>query len=362
MNFSDHMFQVDYSLELGGWQKPKITPYAPFPVHTTASCLHYAINHFEGLSVYQNKESGVAQAFRVEDTLQSFYDSADYLDMPLFDKNELMKCLGELIKLEYKWFPQIDKIDFHQDRLGNKLKSLIGIDDESRLDRKKLKPQLYVRLVHISTYKVLGIKSSQETKLYAIVNPTIIDESDLKVKCSSNVVKSWPLGHGRLRLSGNLGSLLPTVQEAKEQGYDDILWMLDDYVKELTVQNVFIYWKSRYGQRELIIPQSNGCIFEGLIRKTVIDLKDEIEQDTGAKIVVRDVSIHELISAYREFRLIEMFSSSSSSKIQSISRLIYKDNLMELNPDQYLANFIRQKFDDITTTNIKPQFITQFTD
>lgn len=91
------------------------------------------------------------------------------------------------------------------------------------------------------------------------------------------MVKSWPLGHGKFRLSGNLGSLLPTIQEAKEQGYDDVLWLLDDYMKELTVQNVFIYWKSRFGQRELLIPINDGVIFEGLIRKTILEMRDEIE-------------------------------------------------------------------------------------
>jgi branched-subunit amino acid aminotransferase/4-amino-4-deoxychorismate lyase len=52
--------------------------------------------------------------------------------------------------------------------------------------------------------------------------------------------------------------------------------MLDDYIKELTVLNVFVLWKSRFGELELLTPSNNGTIFNGIARQTIIDLKDEI--------------------------------------------------------------------------------------
>jgi len=50
--------------------------------------------------------------------------------------------------------------------------------------------------------------------------------------------------------------------------------MLDDYIKEFTVLNVFVYWKSRYGTLELLTPPCDGCIFNGTLRRSLIDLKD----------------------------------------------------------------------------------------
>lgn len=79
--------------------------------------------------------------------------------------------------------------------------------------------------------------------------------------------------------------------------------------------NLFIYLKSRLGERQLLIPLGNGCIFDGLIRKSVIDLTDEIWDETGIKLIVRNISIHEIVNAYKEFRLLEIFGSSCSSKI-----------------------------------------------
>ena len=78
--------------------------------------------------------------------------------------------------------------------------------------------------------------------MYAIINPTIVDDRALKVACSSGVSKNWPLGHGSFSISSNIGSLTPCVMEAKEQGYDDVLWLLDDYILELSSKNIYIYW------------------------------------------------------------------------------------------------------------------------
>lgn len=88
--------------------------------------------------------------------------------------------------------------------------------------------------------------------------------------------KNWPLGHGRYRISGNFGPILPTVTDAKDNGFDDVLWLLDDYVKEMSNQNVFVLQQSRFGHVELLTPPDDGCIHDGLLRKTILELKDEI--------------------------------------------------------------------------------------
>ena len=69
-------------------------------------------------------------------------------------------------------------------------------------------------------------------------------------------------------------------------------------MKELTILNAFVLWKSRFGVVEFITPPDDGCIFNGVVRKTIIDLKDEIEKETGVIFHERNVSIHEIINAY----------------------------------------------------------------
>ena len=77
------------------------------------------------------------------------------------------------------------------------------------------------------------------------------------------------------------------MMDARSNGFDDVLWLLDDYVKEMTVLNVFALLKSRYGELELVTPPNDGCIFNGTERKTIIDLADEIykEYSVVAKVI-----------------------------------------------------------------------------
>ena len=121
--------------------------------------------------------------------------------MPIFDTNELFNCMKELVKIDQDWFP--------------------NLEDPG---------QLYMRMVHISTDPVMGVKTPTKTKLYLILSPTTLKHKMLSVKCSDGVNKNWPLGHGQYTVSGNLGPLVPYVSDAKMNGFDDVLWLLDDFI------------------------------------------------------------------------------------------------------------------------------------
>lgn len=123
-----------------------------------------------------------------------------------------------------------------------------------------------MRLAHISTDEVLGVRTARRTKLYGILNPTTLKPKTLKLKCTSNVFKNWPLGHGSYRVASNFGPLVPTITDAKNNGFDDVLWSLDGFIKEMTYINVFALIKSRFGVVELITPPNDGCIFNGSVR------------------------------------------------------------------------------------------------
>ena len=55
--FTDHMLSIDWDIEKG-WDKPRIIPYGPFKLDTSASSLHYGISVHEGISVVQNIMNG----------------------------------------------------------------------------------------------------------------------------------------------------------------------------------------------------------------------------------------------------------------------------------------------------------------
>ena len=94
-------------------------------------------------------------------------------------------------------------------------------------------------MTHASTDEVLGVRTSQMSKILCFLCPAFMKNKNLSVKCSDGVNKNWPLGHGQYTLGGNLGPLVPSITEAKNNGFDDVLWLLDEYVQEMTVLNVF---------------------------------------------------------------------------------------------------------------------------
>ena len=223
--------------------------------------------------------------------------------MPAFDTTELLECLKKLVIIDKDWFPELA--------------------DPS---------QLYLRLAHISTDEVLGVRTARRTKIFAIVNPTTLKPKTLRLKCTTDVFKNWPPGHGNFRIASNFGPLVPTITDAKNNGFDDVLWTLDGFVKEMTVINVFAVIKSRYGVVELITPPNDGCIFNGSVRKSIIELASEIERETGGiKVVERQLSIDEMVSASREGRFQEFFGGATSCNIQSVSRIVFEDEVIELN-------------------------------
>lgn len=195
--------------------------------------------------------------------------------------------------------------------------------------------------------------------MFAIINPTTLRPKTLKLKCSSNVFKNWPLGHGAFRVSSNFGPLVPTIQDAKNNGFDDVLWLLDGFVTEMTVINVFMLWKSRYGKLELITPPNDGCIFNGTVRKSVIELSDEIAKETGVQVSERNISMAEMVSAHQEGRLIEFFGGATSCNIQTISRIVYEDQSIELTETKF-ANYLNNKLTSIMSGSADHKWITSF--
>jgi len=105
--FTDHMLSIDYSADKG-WATPKIVPNMPFKIATTATSLHYGISAYEGISVVKNSVTGVPQGFRVNDSLKSFEESNEHVDMPKFSSPEFLKCIKQLVKLDEHWFPDLN--------------------------------------------------------------------------------------------------------------------------------------------------------------------------------------------------------------------------------------------------------------
>jgi branched-chain amino acid aminotransferase len=74
-----------------------------------------------------------------------------------------------------------------------------------------------------------------------------------------------------------------------------------------------------------------------------------VEEETNVIVKEKQISIHEIIQAHREGRLIEIIGCSTSSHIQPINKLVYKDQVIQLNTnkDSYYCNYFNNLITDI---------------
>ena len=137
--FTDHMFNMDYSVEKG-WHDPRIEPYAPIPMDPSTMVLHYGQGVFEGLKAYRTDAGGV-QLFRPLDNFQRMNRSSKQLCIPEHDPQFALEALKKLLEVEKDWVP-----------------SQPGTS-------------LYIRPTIVATDPFLGVRASFTYRFFIILSP-----------------------------------------------------------------------------------------------------------------------------------------------------------------------------------------------
>jgi branched-chain amino acid aminotransferase len=88
-----------------GWQSPQISEYAPLHLDPSCVVFHYAIECFEGMKAYKDKDSNI-RLFRPDMNMKRLNSSCKRLTLPAFNEEELLKCLKTLVKVDDHWIPK----------------------------------------------------------------------------------------------------------------------------------------------------------------------------------------------------------------------------------------------------------------
>lgn len=205
----------------------------------------------------------------------------------------------------------------------------------------------------------LGVLPPKEAKLFVVLSPVgpyfPTGFTAIKIICNEGVNRSWPGGFGYAKLGANYGPTLEYYQVIKEQGYQQILWLLDDNVTEVGVMNFFVYWINKKGQKELITCPLDGTILPGVIRDSIMNL---CKNEWNVNVSERHHSIHEVVEAIKEGRLLEAFGTGTAAIVCPIRELAYKGTNYTLikDPKQNIGELGKKIYDnllDIQTGVIK---------
>lgn len=295
-HFTDYMFEMDYN-DKEGWHDPHIVPYRDIPVSPANTTLHYGQAIFEGLKAY--RQGNKAVIFRPMDHLNRLNNSARILDIPEVPIEVAHEGLKKLISIEKEWIP------------------------------KEKGQSLYIRPFIFANDPYLGVNVSHNYKFLIILSPVAAyyahGFAPVKIMVEDTYVRAVRGGLGEAKTPANYAASLHAGLVAHQKGYDQTLW-LDGverkYIEEVGSMNILFKING-----EIVTPRLDGSILNGITRRTVL----AVSQSWGIPTSERSISIDEVISAYRDGILEEVFGSGTAAVISPVGVLAYKGEEMIIN-------------------------------
>ena len=290
--FSDHMLEADY--ENGEWKNVEIKPYQPLLLEPSLAALHYGQAIFEGIKAYRT-QNGEAVIFRPYDNFNRFNKSAARMCMPEVPEEIFVEGMKHLIELDKNWIPAMEE------------------------------HSLYIRPFMFSTDTQLGVKPSATYKFIILLSPTgPYYAQPMKIYVEEKYTRAAPGGVGFSKNAGNYGGSMMAAKEAQKLGYDQVLWtdaFEHKWLQEVGMMNVVFIINNTAVTPSL----EEGTILEGVTRASVLTLLAEM----GLKVEERRININEVMDAYKNGSLKEVFGTGTAATIAPIKELRYKDFVMQ---------------------------------
>lgn len=304
---TDHMFIVNYENE--EWVNPRIIPFRDLSIHPATMALHYGQSIFEGMKATKTYD-GRAVLFRPEMHAHRINHSARRMCMPEIPTELFMEAVHTLVDLERNWIPQQE---------GS---------------------AMYIRPFMFATDEYIGVSPSHKYTFIIFTLPVgPYYNKPVSLLAEHTYVRAAKGGVGQAKTCGNYAASLLPGKLAKENGYDQVLW-LDakefKYVQEVGTMNIFFVFND-----EVVTPLADGAILHGLTRDSII----KILKDRGKNIVERHLSIDEVKERYARGELKEIFGSGTAAVVANVSKLADGEMVMEFDEKDYdlsleLKNYI----------------------
>jgi len=197
---------------------------------------------------------------------------------------------------------------------------------------------------------VIGVKPSESYKFMIILSPTCpYYATPMRIYVEEKYTRAAPGGVGFAKNAGNYGASLRASAEAREKGYDQVLWtdaFEHKWLQEVGTMNVFFI----IGNTAVTPSLDEGTILEGVTRDSAITLLRE----AGLVVEERRISIDELIKAYQSGNFHEAFGTGTAATISLIKELRYKDFVMKFDTDKWkISPRLKKTLIDIRESQIE---------
>ncbi len=312
--FTDHMFMMDYSTELG-WHDARIVPYGPISLEPSAMVFHYAQEMFEGLKAYRTKD-GAIQLFRPDRNIARMNNTARRLCIPQIPAEDALQAIKTLVDYESDWVPHSEGTS------------------------------LYIRPFVIATDAMLGVHPAHNYIFMIILSPVgsyyAGGLDPVKIFVEKEYVRAVKGGTGQAKCGGNYAASLIGQDKAEKYGCEQVLWLdgvHHKYVDEVGSMNVFFVIDG-----EVVTPElTEGNILPGVTRMSCLDLL----RSWGMKVTERKVSAQELFEAHAQGRLDEAFGTGTAAVISPIGELVDEEHDIIINKGE-IGPISQRLYDELT--------------
>jgi branched-chain amino acid aminotransferase len=295
--FTDHMFVANFEEEKG-WYDPRVEPYAPFSLDPATAVLHYGQSLFEGLKAFRGRD-GKIRLFRPQKHVERLNRTAQRMTIPPIEPDLILKSWTTLVDVDRDWVP-----------------SSVGTS-------------LYIRPTVIASEPFLGVRPAKQYLYYVIVSPVgpYYPEglAPTKIKVIDNYVRAVAGGLGEAKTSANYAASLYAAEEAKHEGFTQVLWLdgvHHKYLEEVGTSNIMLKIAD-----EVITPPLAGTILAGVTRDTSLALL----KSWGMRVSERPITIDEVVAAADRGTLQEVWATGTAAVISPVGELAYKGRRIVVN-------------------------------
>ncbi len=314
---ADYMFMADYYD--GEWHDMRIVPYQNMSVSPANMAWHYGQAIFEGMKATKAID-GTPYLYRPEDHAKRLNFSANRMDMPSFPEDMFLEALHMLTDINKDWIPV------------------------------KEGSALYIRPFMIAFDNNIGVRPSYTYRFMILNLPSnAYYTKKLKLKVEEKYVRATIGGVGNVKNAGNYGAAMYPTSQAQKEGFDQVLWLdgiEKKYIQEVGTMNIFFVIDGT-----IVTPAIDGAILNGITRKSII----KILKDKNYPVVEKALTIDEVIKAYKDGKLTEIFGAGTAAVVAKVSSINYKGINMEL-PSHEMSILIKQEVDGIRNTTLEDKW------
>jgi branched-chain amino acid aminotransferase len=288
LHFTDHMAVAVWTAA-DGWHDSAIVSYGPFSLDPATAMLHYAQQVFEGLKAYRHADGSV-WLFRPDQNAKRMARSVARLALPELPQADFLGSIDALVAADAAWVPSTGE------------------------------QSLYLRPFMFASEAFLGVRPAQRVTYCCIASPAgayfASGVRPVSIWITTRYTRAAPGGTGAAKCAGNYAASLVAQQEAASHGCEQVMFADAGeriWLEELGGMNVYLVTRDN----ELLTPELNGSILEGVTRESILMLASEF----GLTPVERRVGIAELVEGIGSGHVTELFACGTAAVITPIGVL-----------------------------------------